>query len=212
MTQTYRGDPMKSLARPENINSYNSFQAGLTLNPTFGIWHPTLETMLFKQWLKMNTHVGNKLDNPVAVFQLTNAFDFKLLTASLVMTAQTEGNMGNKFIRQGYFNTDLSLLNNIKLTERGESSAIILVDSAEAPLYEAFADDSLGKSMYLTIETNSTEFPNTKTGASAVIISNSARKQLTKQPNNQNWRLDTIITNDRSENSDRLYIYKAREK
>ena len=110
------------------------------------------------------------------------------------------------------FNTDLSLLNNIKLTERGESSAIILVDSAEAPLYEAFADDSLGKSMYLTIETNSTEFPNTKTGASAVIISNSARKQLTKQPNNQNWRLDTIITNDRSENSDRLYIYKPREK
>ncbi|WP_238314569.1 outer membrane beta-barrel family protein [Segatella albensis] len=109
MTQTYRGDPMKSLARPENINSYNSFQAGLTLNPTFGIWHPTLETMLFKQWLKMNTHVGNKLDNPVAVFQLTNAFDFKLLTASFVMTAQTEGNMGNKCIRQGYFNTDLSL-------------------------------------------------------------------------------------------------------
>ena len=109
MTQTYRGNPMKSLARPENINSYNSFQAGLTLNPTFGIWHPTLETMLFKQWLKMNTHVGNKLDNPVAVFQLTNAFDFKLLTASFVMTAQTEGNMGNKCIRQGYFNTDLSL-------------------------------------------------------------------------------------------------------
>ena len=109
MTQTYRGDPMKSLARPENINSYNSFQAGLTLNPTFGIWHPTLETMLFKQWLKMNTHVGNKLDNPVAVFQLTNAFDFNLLTASFVMTAQTEGNMGNKCIRQGYFNTDLSL-------------------------------------------------------------------------------------------------------
>ena len=57
----------------------------------------------------MDTHVGNKLDNPVAVFQLTNAFDFKLLTASLVMTAQTEGNMGNKCIRQGYFNTDLSL-------------------------------------------------------------------------------------------------------
>lgn len=25
------------------------------------------------------------------------------------MTAQTEGNMGNKCIRQGYFNTDLSL-------------------------------------------------------------------------------------------------------
>lgn len=109
MTQTYRDDPMKSLARPENINSYNSFQAGLTLNPTFGIWHPTLETMLYKQWLKMDTHVGKKLANPVAVFQLTNTFDFKWLTASLVTTAQTEGNMGNKYIRQGYSNTDLSL-------------------------------------------------------------------------------------------------------
>ena len=101
MTQAYRDDPMKSLARPENINSYNSFQADLTLNPTFGIWHPTLETMLYKQWLKMDTHVGNKLDNPVAVFQLTNAFDFKLLTASLVMTAQTEGHLRDKFIPHG---------------------------------------------------------------------------------------------------------------
>lgn len=109
MTQTYKNDPMKSLARPENINSYNSFQASLTLNPTFGVWHPMLEAMLYKQWLKMDTHVGNKLNNPVAVFQLTNTLDFKWLTASLVMTAQTEGNMGNKYIHQGYFNADLSL-------------------------------------------------------------------------------------------------------
>ena len=109
MTQSYQNDPIKSLARPENINGYNSFQAGLTLNPTYGIWHPTLEAMLYKQWLKMDTHVGNKLTNPVAVFSFTNTFDFKWLTASLVMTAQTEGNMGNKNIRKGYFNTDLSL-------------------------------------------------------------------------------------------------------
>ena len=45
----------------------------------------------------------------MAVFSFTNTFDFKWLTASLVMTAQTEGNMGNKNIRKGYFNTDLSL-------------------------------------------------------------------------------------------------------
>ena len=116
MTQTYQQDPLKSLVRPENINSYNSFQAGLTLNPAFGLWHPTLEAMLYKQWLSMETHVGNKLGNPVAVFQLSNTFDLKWLTASVVTTAQTEGNMGNKHICQGYFNTDLSfyksLLNN----------------------------------------------------------------------------------------------------
>lgn len=109
MTQTYQNDPMKSLARPENINNYNSFQADFTLSPTFGIWHPTMEMMLYKQWLKMDTHMGKKLNNPVAVFQLSNVLDFKWLTASLVTTAQTEGNMGNKHIRQGYFNTDLSL-------------------------------------------------------------------------------------------------------
>lgn len=108
MTQTYQQDPMKSFVLPENISSYNSFQAGLTLNPTIGLWHPTLEMMLYKQWLNMETHVGRKLDNPVAVFQLSNTFDLKWLTASVITTAQTEGNMGNKHIRQGYFNTDLS--------------------------------------------------------------------------------------------------------
>lgn len=108
MTQTYQQNPMKSLVRPENISNYNSFQAGLTLNPTIGLWHPVLEMMLYKQWLNMETHVGNWLDNPVAVFQLSNTFDLKWLTASVVTTAQTEGNMGNKHIRKGYFNTDLS--------------------------------------------------------------------------------------------------------
>ena len=47
MTQSYQNNPIKSLLLPENINGYNSFQAGLTLNPTYGIWHPTLEAMLY---------------------------------------------------------------------------------------------------------------------------------------------------------------------
>ncbi len=108
MAQTYQQNPMKSLTRPENISNYNSFQAEFTLNPTIGVWHPTLEMMFYKQWLKMETHVGNRLDNPVAIFQFTNTFDLKWLTASVVTTAQTEGNMGNKHISQGYFNADLS--------------------------------------------------------------------------------------------------------
>lgn len=109
MTQIYQDDPKTSLSRPENLNSYNSFQAALTLGPTFGIWHPQLQLMLFKQWLKMDTPMGNRLNNPVGIFQLTNTLDFKWLTASVTMTAQTEGNMGNKYFHRGFFNTDLSL-------------------------------------------------------------------------------------------------------
>lgn len=108
MTQAYQNDPMKTLMRTENIDNYNSFQSVLTLSPTFGVWHPSFEMTLYKQWLKMETHDGNRLYNPLAAFQLTNTFDFKWLTASLVMSAQTEGDMGNKHIRKGYFDTDLS--------------------------------------------------------------------------------------------------------
>lgn len=113
MAQTYQNDPMKSLVQPENINNYNSFQTELTLNPTLGIWHPTIEMMLYKQWLKMDTHSDTQLNNTVVVLKLSNMFDFNWLTVSLVMTAQTEGNMGNKHIRQGCFDTDLSLNNSL---------------------------------------------------------------------------------------------------
>ena len=109
IAQMYQDDPKVSLLRPENINSYNSFQAGLSLRPSFGFWHPVFEVLFYKQWLNMDTHEGSTLNNPVGVFQLTNTFDLKWCTASVVMTAQTEGNMGNKYIRQGYFNTDLSI-------------------------------------------------------------------------------------------------------
>lgn len=106
---SYNDDPKVSLLRPENINSYNSFQADLSLRPTFGIWHPSLEMMLFKQWLMMETHDGSKLNNPVGVVQFNNTLNFKWCTMSLAMTAQTEGNMGNKKVRKGYFNTDFSI-------------------------------------------------------------------------------------------------------
>ncbi len=106
---TYEGDPQSTLAKPENMPSYDNVQATVSLNPSFGVWHPSLEVMLFKEWFKMETHEGSILDNPVGVFQMVNTLDFPWLTASLTFTAQTEGNMGNKFVRKGYFCTDLSL-------------------------------------------------------------------------------------------------------
>ena len=44
----------------------------------------------------MDTHGNKGLGNPVGVFQLTNTLDIKWLTASLVATAQTEGNAKEK--------------------------------------------------------------------------------------------------------------------
>ncbi|WP_275975272.1 outer membrane beta-barrel protein [Prevotella sp. TCVGH] len=65
--------------------------------------------MLFKQWYHMDTNETKNLNNPVATFQLTNTFDTKWMTASIILSGQTEGNMGNKYVRRGYFNTDISL-------------------------------------------------------------------------------------------------------
>lgn len=178
MTETYQQDPMKSLARPENINSYNSFQTALTLNPTFGIWHPTLEMMLYKQWLKMDTHVGNKLNHPVGVFQLTSTFDFKWLTASLVMTAQTEGNMGNKHIRQGYFNTDLSLYKSLlknrltlaldvsDLFGTGDQHRTFYSGAQRTLLYDAYSTSSITFSIRYRFNATNSKYKGTGAGQS----------------------------------------------
>ena len=178
MTQTYQQDPLKSLVRPENINSYNSFQAGLTLNPTFGLWHPTLEAMLYKQWLSMETHAGNKLNSPVAVFQFSNTFDLKWLTASVVTTAQTEGNMGNKHIRQGYFNTDLSfyksLLNNrLTLTldvsdlfGTGNQHRAFYSGAQRTTFYDTYSTSSITLSIRYRLNATNSKYKGTGAGQS----------------------------------------------
>ncbi|MCH3995928.1 MAG: TonB-dependent receptor [Prevotella sp.] len=108
LVQTYKDNPQTTLERPENMPSYNNIQVSLALSPKFGIWNPALEMMVFKQWYHMDTHEGKALNHPSATFQLTNTFDTKWMTASVIATAQTTGNMGNKFVRK-YFNTDVSL-------------------------------------------------------------------------------------------------------
>lgn len=116
LVHTYKDKPQTTLARPENIPSYNNMQVSVALNPKFGIWSPTLEMMVSKQWFLMDTYKRESLNHPIVSFQLNNTFDTKWVTVSILMSAQTEGNMGNKFVRRGYFNTDMSiyksLLNN----------------------------------------------------------------------------------------------------
>lgn len=178
MTHIYKDDPKKSLARPENINGYNSFQAVLMLKPTFGIWHPQLEMMFFKQWLKMDTPVGSRLNNPVGVFQLTNTFDMKWLTASVVMTAQTEGNMGNKHISQGYFNTDLSLYKSLlkgrltltldisDLFGTGDQHRIFYSGAQRSTLYNIYSTSTVTLGIRYRFNTTNSKYKGTGAGQS----------------------------------------------
>ena len=109
LVQTYKNEPQTTLARPENMPSYNTMQASVTVNPKFGFWKPMLEVTVFKQWFHMDTYKQAYLNHPVAFFRLNNTFDTKWITASVLLSAQTEGNMGNKFVRRGFFSTDLSV-------------------------------------------------------------------------------------------------------
>lgn len=107
--QHYKGEPTTTLLRPENMPTYNKVQASLSLSPSWGVWHPSLETMFYKQWFKMQTHQGGNLNHPLVSFNLTNTFDTKWFTVSFIMRTRTEGNTENMFLRKGSFGSDLSL-------------------------------------------------------------------------------------------------------
>lgn len=107
--QPYKGDPTLTLLRPENMPSFNKMQASLSVSPSIGVWHPSFEAMFYKQWFKMNIGQRHSINNPWGMFNLTNTFDTRWLTASLIVRTRTEGNMENMFTRKGYFGTDLSL-------------------------------------------------------------------------------------------------------
>lgn len=108
--QVYAANPKATLTRPENMPTYHNVQTTLSLRPVWGLWHPALEMTFYKQWFKINVN-DNKtnLNNPIAFFNVTNTFDTKWATASLIIRAQTGGNIENTFIRKGYLGVDLSL-------------------------------------------------------------------------------------------------------
>ena len=56
----------------------------------------------------MSNPNSKSLSNPIGTFHINNTFDTKCFMASLLMTVQTEGNMGNCFT-YSYWNTDISL-------------------------------------------------------------------------------------------------------
>ena len=168
LVQTYKNKPQTTLARPENMPSYNTMQASATVNPKLGFWNPMLEVTVFKQWFHMDTYKQAYLNHPVAFFRLNNTFDTKWITASVLVSAQTEGNMGNKFVRRGFFSTDLSVyksLMNNRLTLQlyasdlfgtADACRIFYSGPRRSTYYKSYSSSSLSLNIrYQFNETNS---------------------------------------------------------
>lgn len=109
VVKTYKDDPMKSIAIPENIDGYDQFTLSSSISHTFGFWTPSLDMSLSKQWFKLKTADSNKLNAPMFMVEANNMFNLKWLIANLSITGQTEGNVGNQFVRKGFFGCDLTL-------------------------------------------------------------------------------------------------------
>lgn len=97
-----------SVRQPENMDSYEKFQANISFSPSLGFWHPQLKVGIVKQWFYFPNHDLKSLCNPMGIFHINNTIDTKWFTASLLITAQTEGNTSNSFT-YGFWNTDFSL-------------------------------------------------------------------------------------------------------
>lgn len=177
--QTYNADPKATLTRPENMPTYHKMQTTLSLKPVWGIWHPALETTLYKQWFKMDTNNSKtNLNHPIALFNLTNTFDTKWATASLILRAQTEGNMENTFIRKGFWGVDLSLY---KSWEQGKYSLQLYIrdllgtadmhrvfysDSEKVAYYDAYSSSMISLTFRYHFNTTKSKYKGTGAGVS----------------------------------------------
>ena len=107
--EMYKDNATIGLMRMINGNSYNDVTTSLTLQPTFGLWHPMLSAMVEKQWFELETRDGKYLNKPVAELKLNNTFDTKWAMFSVMMTYITKGYEENHYIYKPMFNTDLSI-------------------------------------------------------------------------------------------------------
>lgn len=96
-----------------NGDSYDNISTSLNLQPTIGFWHPSFSALLEKQWFKMVTREGNRLDKPIAMLRFDNTFDTKLAMFSIMMTYITKGHERNIYVPKTMFNTDLSIYKSI---------------------------------------------------------------------------------------------------
>ncbi|UKK74560.1 TonB-dependent receptor [Segatella bryantii] len=109
IVEMYKDNATIGLMRMINGESYNKMTSSLTLQPTFGIWHPVLSAMVEKQWFKLETRDGYYLNKPLAELKFNNTFDTKWAMFSVMMTYITKGHEGNNYVYKPMFDTDLSI-------------------------------------------------------------------------------------------------------
>ena len=109
IVEMYKDNATIGLMRMINGESYNKMTSSLTLQPTFGIWHPVLSAMVDKQWFKLETRDGYYLNKPLAELKFNNTFDTKWAMFSVMMTYITKGHEENNYVYKPMFNTDLSI-------------------------------------------------------------------------------------------------------
>lgn len=109
IVEMYKDNATIGLMRMINGESYNKMTSSLTLQPTFGIWHPVLSAMVDKQWFKLETRDGYYLNKPIAELKFNNTFDTKWAMFSVMMTYITKGHEENNYVYKPMFDTDLSI-------------------------------------------------------------------------------------------------------
>ena len=106
---TYKDNPAIGLMKPINGKAYDDIESSVTLQPTFGFWHPSLTTSIVKQWFNMDTNEGKALNKPMASFRFDNTFDTKLTMFTLMMSYYTKGHERNIYFRKPMFCTNISI-------------------------------------------------------------------------------------------------------
>lgn len=105
---TYKDDPTISVMQPINYRNYKTWSSSVTLQPVFGIWHPSLSLFLQKQWFDMQTQDNRDLNLPIGQVRFDNTLDTKFGTVSMILRATTKGANQNMYMGKGVFVANIS--------------------------------------------------------------------------------------------------------
>lgn len=140
---------------------------------------------LIRFWYRLFPH------NPYA--RLSGLLPLSILVGGMVLVGAlqyVDGYQYNPAVATAY-STDLTIINN-QLSKNSHTTLLISAD--ESPLYNLVAH--YNKS--LTTKTNTDSID-----ASTIVVSKAANKNIPSS-----WHMSQIVTNNRSTDSDRFYIYK----
>lgn len=90
-------NPAITIITRKNHPSFNDLMFYLAVAPKIGIWNPQFNIAIQKQWLNLQTQIGEyKMSTPVAMISLDNGFHISdSFTANAQLRLQTHGNVKN---------------------------------------------------------------------------------------------------------------------